>query len=237
MEIKFNAFETKYLGLKSGNVLWSQSELGTLDEISINKLSAEAKENKYNLISWRVPKYAFGLLKSLEKTEFRYIEEIQTFSKHISKNARVAPKVKLAKTSDLEKIGQIGESAFVFDRFHSDQLIDNIKANALKKAWAENCINHRADAVLIHQANDIEAFSGCIETDESIIIDLIAVKETSRGRGIGRALLASCEAYFQKKSSKIQASTQSSNLPSISLYKSCGFKLISKQITFHLVIK
>lgn len=237
MKIKFSAFETKHLNLKSGSISCSLEELSLYDSTLINALVAEATEKKYNLVSWRVADNAVTILETLKDTDFHFVGESLTFSKVVCKDAEFAPNVKKAVVSDLTEVGQIGERAFIYDRFHSDQRIENWRADALKKAWAINCINYRASVVLVHKNAGINAFCACIQNGKNAVIDLIAVKENSRGLGIGRALLASCEAFFKKKCEKIYVSTQGNNIPSISLYKSSGFKLISKQKTFHLVIR
>lgn len=237
MKINYNAFESEYLSIKSGNILLSASEFDTLNHSLLCELISIAAREEYNLVSLRVPENYTKLLGDIEKTQFQYVEKLLTFSKNISESSVMDPRVKVAASSHLEEIGKLGHEAFTFDRFHADQSIDNARADKLKEAWAMNCLKHRADPVLIYQGEDVEAFSGCIAKNKNVSIDLIAVGKKFQGRGVGRALLSSCEGYFAKTHNIIQASTQSTNVSSIALYKSCGFKLISKQITFHLVMK
>ena len=123
MKIKFSAFETKHLNLKSGSISCSLEELSLCVHF-INALVAEATEKKYNLVSWRVADNAVTILETLKDTDFHFVGESLTFSKVVCKDAGVT-QCKKAVVSDLKEVGQIGERAFVYDRFHSDQRIEN----------------------------------------------------------------------------------------------------------------
>ena len=193
MKINYNAFESEHLGIKSGNILLSPLELDQLNHSLLCDLISIASREKYNLVSLRVPENYTKLLGDIEKTQFQYVEKLITFSKNISESSVIDSNVKVAASSYLEEIGKLGREAFTFDRFHADQSIDNARADKLKEAWAMNCLKYRADPVLIYQGKGVEAFSGCVAKNKNVSIDLIAVSKKFRGRGVGRALLSSCE--------------------------------------------
>ncbi len=237
MQIKFNAFESKYLGIKSGKVFYSSPDLETFEKETINRLSEEARKKKYQLISVRMPAPRAEVASAFENAGFRCVEELLTFSKRISNFARGSNYVRRASPVDLGPISEIAESSFIFDRFHADPLIDNHKANELKKAWSRNCLTHRADRVFVFHDTKIGGFLACLKIKKSVVIDLIAVLKEKRGCGVARELIFASESYYQSHCNEYWVSTQSTNLPSINLYRSCGFGLVSKQSTFHLVIK
>ena len=237
MRIKFNAFESKYLGIKSGKVFYSSLDLSSFKMETINNLSEEARKKKYQLISIRMPAPRDEVANAFENAGFRCVEEMLTFSKCISNFAKGSNSVRRASLADLGPISEIAESSFIFDRFHSDPLIDNHKANELKKAWSRNCLTHRADSVFVFHDNKIGGFLACLKIKKSVVIDLIAVLNEKRGCGVARELIFASEAYYQSHCNEYRVSTQSTNLPSINLYRSCGFRPVSKQSTFHLVIK
>ena len=100
-----------------------------------------------------------------------------------------------------------------------------------------NCLTHRASKVFVFQDEKVGGFLACIKTKHALVIDLIAVAEEKRGCGIGHDLIGACEEYYREQCNVYSVSTQSRNKASINLYNSCGFQLVSKQATFHLVIK
>jgi ribosomal protein S18 acetylase RimI-like enzyme len=237
MNIKFNAFETKHLGLKSGKVFYSASEIETLEPSMVYRLAEEAKNKEYNLVSLRIQAPDDSIARVFESAGFRKVEDMLSYSRKISQSAKGSNAVRVARKDDIEYISQIGESSFSFDRFHSDPLIDNDKADKLKRAWSRNCLTHRASKVFVFQDEKVGGFLACVKTKYALVIDLIAVAEEKRGLGVGRDLIGACEEYYQEQCNVYSVSTQSSNKASINLYNSCGFQLVSKKATFHLVIK
>jgi ribosomal protein S18 acetylase RimI-like enzyme len=237
MEIKFDEFESKYLGMKSGKVFYSCSEMEGVEPARIIGLSEEARKKKYELISIRMPAPRHEIADALKNSGFRCVEEMLTFSKRIFNQKKCSSSVRIASTADVEPISEIAESSFIFDRFHSDSLIDNNRANELKRAWARNCLAYRADRVFVFDDNKIGGFLACLKIEKSLVIDLIAVLEEKRGCGVARDLITASESYYHSLCSEYLVSTQSTNLASINLYRSCGFGLVAKQSTFHLVIK
>jgi ribosomal protein S18 acetylase RimI-like enzyme len=237
MNIKFNAFETKHLGLKSGKVFYSASEIETLEPSMVYRLAEEAKNKRYDLLSLRIQSPSNATTMVFENVGFRKVEDMLSYSRKVFRSAKGSNAVRVARKDDIDYISQIGERSFSFDRFHSDPYIDNDKADKLKRAWSRNCLTHRASKVFVFQDEKVDGFLACVKTKHALVIDLIAVAEEKRGCGIGRSLIGACEEYYREQCNVYSVSTQSHNKASINLYNSCGFQLVSKQATFHLVIK
>lgn len=237
MNIKFNAFESKYLGLKSGKISYSLPELEALEASTVDRLAEEAKSKKYNLVSIRIQSPDDATTRVFENAGFRKVEDMLSYSRKIFQSARGSDSVRVARKDDIESISQIGENSFSFDRFHSDPLIDNNKADKLKRAWSRNCLTHRANKVFVFEDGKIFGFLACIKIKHALVIDLIAVAEKKRGCGIGHDLISACEEHYRTQCNLYSVSTQSTNIASSKLYSSCGFHLVSKQATFHLVVK
>ena len=64
-----------------------------------------------------------------------------------------------------------------------------------------------------------------------VVIDLIAVEEGCRRRGIAADMIHFVESEFA--SSRIAVGTQVANLPSVRLYEKLGFRLAHAQYVFH----
>jgi ribosomal protein S18 acetylase RimI-like enzyme len=68
--------------------------------------------------------------------------------------------------------------------------------------------------------------------DGSTIIDLIAVDERGRGRGLARAMIALVA--NDRGTGALRVGTQLANRPSLSLYEALGFRMTSAAYVLHL---
>ena len=66
-------------------------------------------------------------------------------------------------------------------------------------------------------------------------IELIAVRKSCRGKGLGKILIQSAiQKTMDRRISKLIVNTQRINVPALSLYMSCGFHMVQEQYTYHL---
>lgn len=70
--------------------------------------------------------------------------------------------------------------------------------------------------------------------DTKCEIMAIAVKEAYRNKGIGRSILNAIIEMYSKTFTEIIIRTGNSSIGQLHLYKSCGFKAISKDIDFFI---
>src|SRR6185312_15507188 len=148
---------------------------------------------------------------------------------------RNAADVAFATPDDAEGIKAIAEGAFVYDRFHRDPAIPDGTANALKRAWVQNFFAGQRGDWMVTARRD-GAAAGFLQLLKSVegklVIDLIAVGAPYRGAGLARAMIAFAARECDGTGSII-VGTQVSNIPSVRLYASLGFRLTSAQYVFH----
>jgi ribosomal protein S18 acetylase RimI-like enzyme len=138
-----------------------------------------------------------------------------------------------------EQVVSIARSAFVWSRFHQDHRFPKELADQVKAAWIENFfVGLRGSKLLV--AFDRELPVGFIsmiagpDTKTRIdLIDLVAVRPTYQGRGVGSAMLDAVE-WFSKDAVAVQVGTQLANQASVALYRSRGYELLSTADVFHL---
>ena len=68
--------------------------------------------------------------------------------------------------------------------------------------------------------------------DSALVIDLIAVTEPARGRGLARAMIGA--AQHLARGECLRVGTQVANLPSLRLYESLGFRAVTSNYVMHL---
>ncbi|MSO74203.1 MAG: GNAT family N-acetyltransferase [Alphaproteobacteria bacterium] len=202
----------------------------------IQTLLARAKADGATLITARVPAPEASTIDVLERAGFRRIETLITFERALTdvEPLDTDDSVRLARPGDFDACVEIGRSAFHTDRFHADTRIPKQAADGLKASWVANDLGGRADASFVALADGGPAgFSLCLKRGSVAVIDLIAVAEGQRGRGLGAALVAASLAHCRKSARIMQVGTQASNAASIALYRRLGFAPIGEAGTFH----
>jgi hypothetical protein len=136
---------------------------------------------------------------------------------------------------DKKDIIELGKNLFVNDRFNVDTRLGKNLAIKIKQTWLEaNLAQDRNTKNLIFKLpnKQIIGFNSLIISNESIIIDLIAVKKEFRNCGIGTALIKASQQFALELSLPIRVGTQINNSAN-ALYLSNGFKKNESLNIFH----
>jgi len=221
MQVEHQDFESDVLGAPVARLV---SEDGTCPQ-----------DRNAWLISCRVPADDVAKTQRLKKIGFREIESLATFRRPLDAIfGEAAPQ--LATEGDFYDCLKIGKTSFQFDRFHADPGVPNAAADKLKETWVENSLKGRADAVFVTRDGDrATGFNLCRIDGREVTIDLIAVANDMKGRGLGKQLIEQALNYYSDKADFIRAGTQTNNSASNRLYLSTGFSEFSQQKTFHWI--
>ena len=144
--------------------------------------------------------------------------------------------LQMVSDADGPAVQQIAQSAFSYDRFHSDPQIDERTADLIKEKWVANFFKKkRGDALFTAKIKgEIAGFILMLFQRNVAIIDLIAVKPEASGRGIGTALISYMQSQLPVEINRILVGTQATNQASLKLYSSFGFVATAKTISVHL---
>ena len=232
-------FESEVLGIRSATVVIDIS-MGSRDFKKLfPRVLEDMQLNGVQFVSCRLDSRQAKHSKALNKFGFCRADRIVSFQRRIYPVPIVenTASLILADRSKVEECSNIARQSFAFDRFHNDPLISEEQANNLKACWIENDISGRADIcfVAVEKNNKITGFIACLDNAETVVIDLIAVDQNYRGKGIGSRLIAFALGHYQKNPliKTMLVGTQELNLPSISLYKKMGFSSVAVSETFH----
>lgn len=131
---------------------------------------------------------------------------------------------------------QIAGNSFSTDRFHCDPRISKVFADRIKKEWlSANLKESRKTINLIYKNPDnlkVVAFCSLLVKDNFLIIDLIAVSQEFRGRGIGKALITTSKLIAADSELPLLVGTQVQN-DANKLYITSGFVAQEQTFVFH----
>lgn len=134
---------------------------------------------------------------------------------------------------EIDQVDKISATAFRWGRFTADLRVAPDSAERLHGAWARNCcLGSRASRVLVGR-NDHEVmgfialkFQTACEVQVGCI-ELLAVSETSRGKGLGGVLVHhGCE-WLSRFTKHIIVRTELPNTLALSMYEAQGFRVLN----------
>lgn len=195
----------------------------------------------------KVPARNIHTVQRLSELGFYIVDTALTFrfesrdipaSVHRSAPDRLIWTVTDATPDDADSVGLIASEALTTSRFHLDPGITAARASMIKSAWARSlALGHRGIGCrVVRDANGVQGFLGTIQGKDGqgiFIIDLIAVRSDSQGRGAGAALVRDFLIRAQAQGVLAQVGTQAANIAAVRFYERLGFTLVSTTYVMH----
>jgi ribosomal protein S18 acetylase RimI-like enzyme len=188
----------------------------------------------------RIPSDDAPLLATLEDIGFHVLVPMVTLGKDESGDSAPGMPVGIdlgdIKREEVDQVARISATAFRYGRFTIDSRIPTEASERLHGAWARNCcLGSHANRVLV--ARDNHKVLGFIALKFQKVrgvqvgsIELIAVSEASRGRGLGGILLrAGCE-WLSRFTKQIIVRTELPNTSALRMYEAQGFRVLSGSV-------
>ncbi len=246
-----STWDTKQLGISTMRLRLLHTTL----PVSINEsrkfvstVLEKARNLNSKLIITRLPLDNIQMIHSVESNGGILCDVLVTFESVLPNNSLNAitqennsVQSRKSNMGDVKLIRSIARQSFRWSHFYVDPNIPSEKADRLFEAWVTNLIKDENCTILVTEyCDNITGFVTCKsirnENGEHIgIIDLIAVVEHYRRKGYGSVLLKGAISLFGKLGAqKVLVGTQASNLASMRLYETHGFRACKIEATFHL---
>ena len=145
--------------------------------------------------------------------------------------------VRFALPNDELQVRVLAKNLFKHSRFNIDPNISEETACRIKEEWAGNFFSGKRGKwmIVIEENSKILGFLQIIDKNQdTIIIDLIAVDEKSKGKGLAKEMIAFAHRECLKENGSIQVGTQAANISSINLYLKLGFRVKSVSYVLHM---
>lgn len=155
----------------------------------------------------------------------RFIQEMHLYTWHGSANQkRTTANIRKYRHEDQSAILLITENAFNYSRFHADSRFSHELAEKIKREWILHNLTSRPNThnLVAEVNNDVVGYCSLLISSDRISIDLIAVKASVRGKGVGGSLIGQSQQYASLNKKELFVGTQKHN-PANSLYLRFGF--------------
>lgn len=199
------------------------------------------KQNDFptgELFIWsKIPVDNIDKLICLQKLGFYIVDTNVQFSLSNKINLKNKSHLRFAKSSDETDIRALASNAFKFNRFNRDPNISNEIASKIKEEWTGNFfLGKRGKWMIVIEDNyKITGFLQLISKNQNtIVIDLIAIDEKNRGKGLAKEMISYAYENCLKKDGTIEVGTQIANTPSIRLYSKLSFHMNSASYVLHM---
>jgi glycosyltransferase involved in cell wall biosynthesis/ribosomal protein S18 acetylase RimI-like enzyme len=132
--------------------------------------------------------------------------------------------------ADEPKLTEIARRAHTDTRFFFDPGFAPERAAEMYAAWVRRALDEEERTVLVAESAG-EAVGYVLLEADPFRIDLIAVEEAARGRGIGRALVEA--ALGASPNGRTEVVTQARNVGALRLYEAAGFRVKAAEVWYH----
>jgi len=213
-------------------------KIGRLTEVPSEKILRNilrhAKKQKYRYLTCRLGADKINDVHILEKKGF-YLTDIGIMlERDTDEIERTSIPVREAVIDDIAMLKEKIKGIFTNGRFYHDPFFTKDEADRLYQAWIENSVKGFADKVFLMGS---EGFITCKVSGNAGDIPLIGVSSSSRGRGIGTALVLHALKWFKEKGVKdVTVRTQAVNIKSIKFYDHLGFEIKAIDVTMGKIL-
>ena len=188
------------------------------------------------LIYAKLPAADLATVRSMQALGFQLVDTALSFEcpLPLPKSAAHAAQARMAVPGDEPAVARIAREVFTFDRFHTDPNIPDETADRVKEAWTRGFFaGKRGKWMVVAEINDeVAGFLLLLESQDKLVIDLIAVADRHRGAGVARTMIAFA-ADALPQFATLLVGTQATNTASVRLYESMGFRLVGAQHVLH----
>ncbi len=194
----------------------------------------------------RIPSDDASLLRVLEESGFHVLVPMVTLGMKLSGDRAHDPGIngspalgdgmdfdEVHPETDVDQIERIAATAFRYGRFTADLRIPRDRVEKLHGTWARNCcLGKQADHMIVCRCRG--KVLGFIALKFQMAhhvrvgaIELIAISENSRGKGIGRALVQQGCAWLSRFTNYAVVRTELPNTTAVDLYEGQGFHIVN----------
>jgi ribosomal protein S18 acetylase RimI-like enzyme len=234
--IKEDNWLSKIIGKRAFSVLATESFIELVNfENSIENQWLNSIQNNASFAFCKVDPLETKLIEGLQSIGFNLVDtnvSLENLSPQVELNSNF--EFCFAQTKDKAETMGVAANSFVYSRFHLDHRISNDIADKVKELWVGNFFTGQRGThmVIAKEGQKIIGFLQIVAKVNHYIIDLVAVSNDYRKKGVAKGLIGFANTNLTDIKS-VLVGTQIANIPSINLYEKLGFSFKSAKYVFH----
>ena len=230
-------WDTNFFNMNCAKVILKEE----VDKEDIKKINQYINRNKIQFVTFQNNNNNEVNNKVIRNMKDIYLVDVNIqFIKNVNKNYNnfMEDYIKISNNlAEDNNILDISKRAFIYSRFLKDTHFKN--GNQVYKEWAKNAFN-KAEKFFCYYSLNGETYGFIIFSEDksthSIIIELMAIEQGHRNKGIGTNLLNQLENYaFQRDINYIKVGTQLNNIEAQNFYVKNNFKHYQNNSIYHLI--
>jgi len=170
-----------------------------------------------------------------------HLADVRITLEHPAPGQITAPRIseavvmRIPRADDRPALEAIARAIAVVSRFHLDPGFPRGAAAEMYARWVRGAYERDPSALLVAElAGDVVGFLACKRGERWGQIDLVGVRETAQGHGVGRALVADALRWTADQGlSAMRVVTQARNIPAQRLYQGLGFRTVAVTLLYH----
>ncbi len=237
--LKYLEWDSKILGFKIGRIERIVVDpAGGRARAIFGKLLRDCRAEGFRHLHCRIGLNETGLLHYLEDLGFNVADIQLTLSTKGRFNGIMkfhpsrAVSIRQADLSDMKDLGRMVKGAFTHTRFVRDNHYPRAGVDKMYSEWVRNSLRNTAQKVFAAYDKRERCIVGFVIAASGVggaparkigCIDLIAVKNSARRRGIGTMLASYALNYLKGTTDSAEVRTQISNYAGIATFMKAGF--------------
>jgi dTDP-4-amino-4,6-dideoxy-D-galactose acyltransferase len=233
-------WDTKFFGMKMGEVLLPiVSKTIGFSELTWQRTLELAHYQNYQFLFCPFDVEHNEIAASISRLGATIGDILVTYSlqctKDLKKRKLKYPVIE-ADQNDLPGIIEIAHKSFRDSRFLKDLHFERAKAEQFYPSWLRESFLNLEKILVVKENQQILGFVSLKpeSTTPTLLIRLIAVNESTQGKGVGQTLIDQAINFaLEQKYSRIQVGTQLTNYAAINLYEKNSFRMINAKYRYH----
>lgn len=232
-------WDSRIFGFKIGRLAHAVTCLNDSERSSLfGKLLRDCERRGYHHLHCRADPQDIDLLRCLEDIGFRIADIQITLATKLRFRgiAQTPPKrhvfIRKAVLADMKELRGLVKGAFTHTRFTLDRRYHRADVDRMYYEWIKNSLKNALQSVFVacdRRSREIAGFiiaasgKGAGPQYNIGYIDLVAVKGSFQGRGIGTSLSSHAVGWFKTVSDLAEVRTQISNYAAMAAFMKSGF--------------
>ncbi len=227
-------WDTEFFGVKSARVILNNS----IDKKELNEILKKIESDNYEFITINNVKNNDNNNYILKNVSNMFLADVNVqFEKRVEKKNEIDNNVSIHNNFEYnQEILEISKKSFVYSRFMNDLNLE--KSSDVYVEWAKNSFNKGNKYFCVYKIDSkVVGYLLFSIEDMTLTIELIAVDNNYKGKGIGKRLVNKVENFAYLNNINImKVGTQLNNIYAQNFYINNGFRHISYNSIYHLWI-